>query len=175
MSEPVATARVTQERTMPDEHGVSATPASDPRRGALAGAAGRLAVAMGFVYYVFNWGGPFFRQNEGMSLGELLTASPAMAGTFLLSAGIGAFAGGVGGATCRPALGAGIGALLSGGGCLVLFVLPANLMIGLSGGGVTDYTEDKTAIAAALAAMTVVGTVAGGLGAAAGRGGPAGG
>lgn len=164
---------------MPDERGVSATPASDPRRGALVGAAvgaaGRLAVALGFVYYVFNWGGPFFRQSEGMSFGELPAASPAMAGTFLLSAGLGAFAGGVGGATCRPGLGAVIGALLSGGVCLVLFVLPANLMIGLSGGGVTDCTEDKTAIAVALVAMTLVGAVAGGLGAAAGRRGPAGG
>jgi hypothetical protein len=53
--------------------------------------------------------------------------------------------------------------------CVGLFVLPANLAIGMSGGGVTDYSKDQAAIATGLLAMILVGAVAGGIGAAVGK------
>lgn len=140
--------------------------------GALIGAVGRLAVAVSFLYYVLNWGGTFFRQEGGVALGDLLAPGSDKWPFFLLSTGIGVAAGWSGGATCRPALGAVIGAGLSGGLCAGLFVLPANVAIGMSGGGVTDYAQDKTAIMVGLLAMVLVGLVAGGVGGAIGMGRP---
>lgn len=36
--------------------------------GAVVGGIGRLAVALSFLYYVLNWGGPFFHQQGGVSI-----------------------------------------------------------------------------------------------------------
>jgi hypothetical protein len=129
--------------------------------GAILGTVGRLAVAVSFLIYVSNWGGPFFR-NEGRVNTTGLFVS-------LISAGFGLVAGGIGGCTCRPLMGAAIGGSLSGMFCLGLFVLPINVLISMSGGGAIDYSEDKAAITTGLLAMTLVGVIAGGLGAAVGK------
>jgi hypothetical protein len=133
--------------------------------GAFLGAAGRFLIAVSFIYYAFNWGGPFFRTEGGVSLYVLLRTGPLL----LISAVLGLVAGGLGGVTRRPILGAAIGGGLSGMFCLGLFVLPANLLIGMSGGGAMDYSDDRSAIVVGLLAMILVGAVAGGVGAASGN------
>jgi hypothetical protein len=129
--------------------------------GALLGTVGRFVVAGSFLYYVSNWGGPFFR-NQGKMSPTLLFGSG-------ISAGLGLVVGGIAGYTCRPLLGALIGGSLSGLFCAGLFVLPANTLISMSGGGAIDYSEDKTAISLGFLAMIFVGMLAGGLGGAVGK------
>ena len=63
----------------------------------------RFLVAVSFLYYVYHWGGPWWGKGE-TELHEYRFT--------LVSAVIGLFAGGTGGATCRPVLG-----ILLGGCC----------------------------------------------------------
>jgi hypothetical protein len=136
--------------------------------GAILGGVSRLAVALSFLYYVLNWGGPFFRQQGGVSFIDIVSGYERWP-MLLLSTCLGLVAGGVGGATCRPLRGAAIGGGISGLFCVGLFVVPSNLAIGLSGGGVTDYSADQGAIAVGLLGMIVAGALAGGIGALAGQ------
>ena len=120
--------------------------------GAVAGAIVRFAVALGFLYYVSRWGGKWWDGASGMWLGALASAA------------IGAGVGGLSGWTCRPILGAAVGALLSCGSCLTLFVLPARLMIGMSHPGGLDRIETAE-LTYGLVAMTLAGALAGFIGA----------
>jgi hypothetical protein len=131
--------------------------------GALTGAATRYLVALGFIYYIHHWGGAWWgEESPGSEMDQ-------MEQTFALwSAGIGLFVGAVGGVTCRPLLGTVVGAMLSATCCLGLFVLPATLALQLSGPNTLDRIE-TVEILGGLAAMTLAGALAGGVGAAAGR------
>jgi hypothetical protein len=124
--------------------------------GAVAGAILRFVVALGFLYYVSRWGGQWWGGATDMWLGALVSAL------------IGAAIGGLAGWTCRPLLGAAVGALLSCGSCLTLFVLPARLMIAMSHPGGLDRIETAE-LTWGLTAMTLAGAVAGLIGATAGR------
>ncbi|MBE9156317.1 hypothetical protein IQ265_05655 [Nodosilinea sp. LEGE 06152] len=128
--------------------------------GALVGGTGQYLITVLFFYYVFNWGGPFFRNHAGVSLPTLLTSDPAWR-FFGLSAGLGGLGGALGGTTRRLARGAALGGGTIGLLYLALFVVPLNGMIRLSGGGVTDYSTDKQAIALSLVATVVWGAIAG--------------
>ncbi|MGG6241782.1 hypothetical protein ACQ4N7_24415 [Nodosilinea sp. AN01ver1] len=128
--------------------------------GALMGGVGQYFITALFYYYVFNWGGPFFRNHAGVSFLDLLMSDPAW--RFLgLAAGIGALGGALGGTTRRLGRGAALGSGTVGLLYLALFVVPLNGMISLSGGGVTDYSTDKQAIALSLVATVVWGAIAG--------------
>ncbi len=145
------------------------------RRAALGGAiggalggVGRLAVAVSFLYYVLNWGGPFFRQEDGVSFVDLALGVEWWPMLFL-STCLGVIAGAIGGATCRPIGGTILGGALSGLFCVGLFVAPSHVAIGLSGGGVTDYSADQAVIVVGLVGMILAGAIAGGAGAVVGN------
>ncbi|PSR16198.1 hypothetical protein C8255_19085 [filamentous cyanobacterium CCP3] len=128
--------------------------------GALVGGVGQYLITALFFYYVFNWGGPFFRNHAGVSFADLLTSDPAW--RFLgLAAGLGGLGGALGGTTRRLVRGAALGGSMAGLLYLALFVVPLNGMIRLSGGGITDYSTDKRAIALSLVATIVWGAIAG--------------
>lgn len=124
--------------------------------GAVAGAGARFVVALAFLFYVSRWGGMWWDGASGMWLGAFVSAL------------IGAAVGGLAGWTCKPILGAALGALLSGGTCFTFFVVPAELMIGMSHPGGFDRVE-TTEVLVGFAAMTLAGAVAGFIGAAIGR------
>ncbi len=128
--------------------------------GALVGGVGQYLIAVLFFYYVFNWGGPFFQNHVGVSLPALVSSYPAWI-FFVLSAGLGGLGGALGGTTRRLARGAALGGGTVGLIYLALVVVPLNRMIGLSGGGVTDYSTDKRAVALSLVATIVWGAIAG--------------
>lgn len=129
-------------------------------RGAKAGAVicavARTVVALAFLFYVSRWGGKWWSGAGSMFFAALISG--------LIGLPIGALAGG----TCRPILGTVIGAALSGGVCLTLFVVPTELMIGMSHPGGFDRIE-TVEVFGGFAAMIVAGAVAGGIGAAIGR------
>lgn len=132
----------------------------DPKRGAIAGAVlmavARFVVALVFLNYVGRYGGQWWSGAQDMWLGALVSA--------LIGLPIGALAGW----TCRPAWGMAIGAALSGGACLALFVVPAELMIGMSHPGGYDRIE-AIVVVYGFAGMILAGAIAGGAGAAIGR------
>ncbi|MBW4481747.1 MAG: hypothetical protein KME14_04305 [Tildeniella torsiva UHER 1998/13D] len=128
--------------------------------GALIGGVGQYVIAVLFFYYVFNWGGPFFQNHVGVSLPHLVSSYPAWI-FFGLSAGLGSLGGALGGMTRRLVRGAALGGGTVGLLYLALFVVPINLMIGMSGGGLTDYSTDKRAVALSLVATVVWGAIAG--------------
>lgn len=129
-------------------------------KGAVAGAAicavARTAVSLAFIIYVSNWGGKWWTGSGSMFLAAIISG--------LIGLPIGAVAG----STCRPILGSVIGAALSGGSCLTLFVVPTELMIGMSHPGGFDRIE-TVEVLGGFGAMIVAGAVAGGIGAAIGR------
>ncbi|MBW4459000.1 MAG: hypothetical protein KME47_01985 [Nodosilinea sp. WJT8-NPBG4] len=128
--------------------------------GALVGGVGQYLIAVLFFYYVFNWGGPFFRNHAGVSLPDLVSSYPA--GIFFgLSARLGGLGGALGGTTRRLVRGAALGGGTVGLVYLALVVVPLNRMIGLSGGDVTDYSTDTRAVALSLVATIVWGAIAG--------------
>jgi hypothetical protein len=88
-----------------------------------------------------------------------------------VSALIGLVLGGIAGVTCRPNLGALIGGVLSAGSCLVLFVLPAELALGLAEGAHhrPEYLDVQWQVIIGFIAMTFAGALAGAIGAWAGR------
>lgn len=124
--------------------------------GAIAGAIARFVVALGFLFYVSRWGGQWWGGAMDMWIGALVSAA------------IGAGVGGLAGWTCRPLLGAALGAMLSGGTCLGLFVVPAGLMIGMSHPGGLDRVETAEVLYG-LVGMIVAGALAGLIGATIGR------
>jgi hypothetical protein len=124
--------------------------------GALLGAAARSAVAIGFLFYVHHWGGPWWQGTE------------LAYGAVLLSAALGLVVGAVAGISCRPVLGAILGGLLSAGSCFLLFVVPAEVAISYSSSN-EPHTREKVEVVFGLLAMTIAGAAAGGLGAAYGR------
>lgn len=124
--------------------------------GAIAGAVARFAVALAFIIYVSRWGGKWWGDGTDMWFGAFVSAL------------IGVGAGGLAGFTCRPVLGAVLGALLSGGSCFALFVVPAELMIGMSHPGGFDRVE-TVEVLYGFAAMTLAGALAGFIGATLGR------
>lgn len=127
---------------------------------AVVGGVGQYLITALFFYYVFNWGGPFFRNHAGVGFSDLLTSDPAW--RFLgLAAGLGGLGGALGGTTRRLVRGAALGSSTVGLLYLALFVVPLNGMIALSGGGITDYSTDKRAIALSLVATIVWGAIAG--------------
>ncbi|MGG6298321.1 hypothetical protein ACQ4M4_28480 [Leptolyngbya sp. AN02str] len=132
--------------------------------GAIVGGVSQLLVALLFVYYVLNWGGPFFRQTDGMSLASVL-ASPLSWLFSLVFAGLGAIAGAVGGTTRQILRGAAFSGVMSGLFCITILVIPVNVMLALSGGGLTDYSADKQSLATGLLAFVIVGAIAGAIGA----------
>lgn len=123
--------------------------------GAIAGAVLRGLVAVGFVFYVSRWGGKWWDGASGMWIASGVSAA------------IGLVVGGLAGWTCRPIAGALLGALLSGGTCFGLFVLPTEVMIGMSHPGGTDRVETSE-VMGGFAAMIVAGAVAGFIGGMAG-------
>lgn len=129
-------------------------------KGAVAGAAvcaiARTVVALAFLFYVSRWGGRWWSGAGSMFLAAIISG--------LIGLPIGALAG----STCRPFLGAMIGAALSGGACFGLFVIPTELMIGMSHPGGFDRIE-TVEVLGGFAAMIIAGAVAGGIGAAIGR------
>ncbi len=128
--------------------------------GALLGGIGQYLIVALFFYYVFNWGGPFFRNHVGVSLPSLLTSRPAW--LFLgPAAGLGALGGALGGTTRRLARGAALSGCTVGLLFLALFVLPLNRMIGLSGGDATDYSTDTRAVVISLGVTMIWGAIAG--------------
>jgi hypothetical protein len=135
--------------------------AKNRARGALAGAlicaTVRAAVTAGFVYCVSHWGGGWWKGADG----------PGVYGLALVSGLIGLGIGAPAGATCRTLLGALIGGTLSAASCFGLFVIPTELMIGMSHPGGLDRVETGEVLAG-LAVMTIAGVVSGGLGAAIG-------
>ncbi|MBD2110828.1 MULTISPECIES: hypothetical protein [Cyanophyceae] len=128
--------------------------------GAVVGAVGQYLIAVLFFYYVFNWGGPFFRNHAGVSLPALVLSYPAWI-FFGLSAGLGGLGGALGGTTRRLARGAALGGGTVGLVYLALVVVPLNRMIGLSGGDITDYSTDTWAVVLSLVATVVWGAIAG--------------
>ena len=124
--------------------------------GAVIGAIARFAVALAFIYYVSHWGGKWWTGAEDMFLAAFISGL------------IGVVVGGLAGWTCKPLVGMVIGAVLSGGTCFGLFVLPAELMIGMSHPGGIDRVETLEVIVGFLA-MVIAGAMAGGIGAAIGR------
>ncbi|MBD1916282.1 MULTISPECIES: hypothetical protein [Cyanophyceae] len=128
--------------------------------GALVGGVGQYLIVVLFFYYVFNWGGPFFRNHVGVSLPVLVSSYPAWI-FFGLSAGLGGLGGVLGGTTRRLARGAALGGGTVGLVYLALVVVPLNRMIGLSSGDVTDYSIDARAVALSLVATVVWGAIAG--------------
>jgi hypothetical protein len=124
--------------------------------GAVAGAVARFAVALAFLYYVSRWGGKWWDGAADMWLGAFVSG--------LIGLGVG----GLAGATCRPIAGALLGALLSGGTCFAMFVVPAELMIGMSHPGGFDRVENVEVLYG-FAAMTLAGALAGFIGGSAGR------
>lgn len=128
--------------------------------GALVGGVGQYLIVVLFFYYVFNWGGSFFRNHAGVSLPDLLTSDPAWR-FFGLAAGLGGLGGALGGTTRRLVRGAALGSSTVGLLYLALFVVPLNGMIRLSGGSVTDYSTDTQAITLSLVATIIWGAIAG--------------
>ena len=124
--------------------------------GLIAGAVARFIVAVAFLYYVSRWGGKWWGGATDMWLGAFASA--------LIGAGVG----GLAGLTCRPIWGAALGGLLSGGTCFALFVVPAELMIGMSHPGGFDRVENVEVLYG-FAAMTLAGALAGFIGAAIGQ------
>ncbi len=128
--------------------------------GAISGSVGQFQCVVFFLHYALNWGGPFFRQDEGVSLLSILF-SPLNWLFFLVFAVLGAVAGAMGGTTRRIVRGAAFSGLMSGLFWLTLLVVPVNLMIGLSGGGMTDSPTDTHELTIALVAAIGVGAIAG--------------
>jgi hypothetical protein len=85
--------------------------------------------------------------------------------TFVFAA-IGAGVGGLAGATCRPWLGVLLGAVLSGGSCYGIGVLPSELLFRVAP---PHPEQSHSGLYVGLAAMTAVGATAGGVGALAGK------
>ena len=129
-------------------------------RGAKAGAVicaiARTAVALAFLVYVSRWGGKWWSGAGSMFLAAGVSG--------LIGLPIGALAG----STCKPLLGTLIGAALSGATCFGLFVVPTELMIGMSHPGGFDRIETVEVFGGFLA-MIVAGGVSGAIGAAIGR------
>lgn len=122
--------------------------------GALTGAFFRfsVAVAVAFLFPKFMGRG----EDEGVVFQELfLHVVP------IISALVGLVVGGIAGASCRPILGILFGAILSAGCCLGMGVFPALTL--------AQGDESFAFLVAGLAAMTIAGAVAGGIGAWAGR------
>lgn len=130
------------------------------KKGAIAGAVicgiARTVVALGFLFYVSRWGGKWWDGAGSMFLASIISG--------IIGAGIGALAG----STCKPLLGALIGAGLSGGTCFGLFVLPTELMIGMSHPGGFDRIE-TVEVFGGFVAMILAGGFSGALGAAIGK------
>ena len=124
--------------------------------GAVICAVARFGVAIGFIYYVSSQGGKWWSGAQ-----EFYWAAS-------ISALMGIPIGGVAGWTCKPMLGTVIGAALSGGTCFGLFVLPTEMMIGMSHPGGFDRVESLEVLGGFLA-MIIAGAIAGGLGAAIGE------
>jgi len=95
--------------------------------GASLGAVTRFIAAVSYNYYLFNWGGPWFRGNAQGSDVVIMILVPS-----LVSAALGLIVGGVAGATCNPRWGTLLGALLSGGIYLGLCVLPTELGLAMN-------------------------------------------
>jgi hypothetical protein len=140
--------------------------------GAMIGGVGRFLVAVSFVYYM-QWGkqgGP--QAPGGVSFFDVLFSvfsGQKGSSIFFISASLGVVVGGIAGSTCRPILGAAIGAGLSGLFCTFLVVLPWTLAFQLFPIPNRDDSALKTTITVGLLAMILVGAIAGGLGAAAGK------
>lgn len=125
--------------------------------GAAIGAFARFGVALAFIYYISHWGGKWWNgAGEEMWIAAFISA--------LIGLPVGGFAG----STCKPLVGTIIGATLSGGSCLGLFVLPTELMIGMSHPGGFERIETLEVIGG-FVAMILAGATAGGTGAAIGR------
>ena len=129
-------------------------------KGAIAGAVicaiARTAVALAFLFYVSRWGGKWWS-----GAGSMFFAA-------IISGLIGLPIGGLAGSTCKPLLGTLIGAALSGASCFGLFVVPTELMIGMSYPGGFDRIE-TIEVFGGFAAMILAGAIAGGIGATIGR------
>jgi len=126
------------------------------KAGAVICAIARTAVALAFLFYVSRWGGQWWSGAGSMLFAAIISG--------LIGLPIGALAG----STCKPLLGTLIGAALSGASCFGLFVVPTELMIGMSHPGGFDRIE-SVEVLGGFAAMIVAGAVAGGIGAAIGR------
>jgi hypothetical protein len=118
--------------------------------GAALGALLRLLVGLAFVYCVQ------LLSNEDASELYLLAFASAV---------IGLFVGGAGGVTCKPKLGATIGASLSGVACVGLVLMPAGLAALATAKPSDRIGPVALGFIGGLIAMTIAGAVAGGVGA----------
>lgn len=128
--------------------------------GAISGGVGHLGVAVFFLHYALNWGGPFFRQDGGVRFLSILS-SPLSWLFFLVFSLLGVIAGAVGGSTRRIVRGAAVSGVMSGLFWLTLLVVPVNIMIGLSGGGLSNEPTNTPELTIAVLAAVGVGAIAG--------------
>lgn len=136
--------------------------------GASLGAGTRFLAAVSYNYYLFHWGGPWFRGNAQRSDVAIMILAPSV-----VSAGLGLIVGGVAGATCRPRWGTLLGALLSGGIYLGLCVLPTEFGLAMNAGqhgGNWGWEQgERLQILLGVIPMLAAGALAGGVGAAVGH------
>jgi hypothetical protein len=125
--------------------------------GALLGASLRLLVEVSFVFYLINWGTGFDDMNGyAYWLG-------------LMSAVIGVLVGGAACATCRPKLGAFLGAIMSGCSCFGLVLLPFSPVARAVAKPSDPVGAAVVELLCGLVGMILAGAIAGGVGAWAGR------
>jgi hypothetical protein len=126
--------------------------------GALVGSVLRFSVALTYLYIATDWG--FQRDGEILTEGYYLAA---------ISAFIGVIIGGIAGFTCRPVMGAVIGAALSAGCCFGLIIAPASMGVAIIEGNThSTLHAEKIELIVGWMSMTLAGALAGGIGAYAG-------
>jgi hypothetical protein len=128
--------------------------------GALTGAVARFAVTASCIGSLSQ--GRWLHSDDGLALALILG---------IVSAFLGVIVGGVAGATCNPARGSLLGAVLSAGFFLGLCVLPGELAMGYSGQsgftweGWNRNRDEGLMLLLGIIPMTVAGAIAGGAGA----------
>ena len=139
--------------------------------GALTCSVARFAVTAAYSYYLFNWGGPWFTNQN------TLQPSQGQFGVILffafVSAALGLVVGGVSGATCKPVWGTFLGAMLSAGFCFGCAIMPSEFALGWSGKDGLKlerlHVIETLQIFLGIIPMTLAGAIGGGVGAFVGR------